>query len=228
MADDAAIQARIAALAGAINRHKQKQPEAESHHHHPQTHYPHTNHPYSPAPPYRGNQHFNNRWSPFPAPRGRGRGGYGPSFQNRTLVNATTGAATPPTPTQRTTQQPQQDLQNRHENGRLAQHPSTLASRELVIEGVRFSMKEDGSKLVRVTGEPWNRHDIFIGAYSLNYSETSATSLPTPKKATVAGVQFFRTKNNNLLRSATVNVASKYVTLDLNERMNIANHVPGQ
>jgi hypothetical protein len=28
----------------------------------------------------------------------------------------------------------------------------------MVIEGVRFSLLEDGSKLVRMTGEPWNRH----------------------------------------------------------------------
>jgi hypothetical protein len=28
----------------------------------------------------------------------------------------------------------------------------------MVIEGVRFSLLADGSKLVRMTGEPWNKH----------------------------------------------------------------------
>jgi hypothetical protein len=49
MADEAELQARIAALAGAINRHKQQQqPEPAAHH--AQNH-----HPYNPTPPYRGN-----------------------------------------------------------------------------------------------------------------------------------------------------------------------------
>lgn len=89
MADEAELQARIAALAGAINRHKQQQ-QPDSVPHHAQNH-----HPYNPTPPYRGNHQYNNRWAPFPTPRGRGRGGYGASYQNRTLVNATTGS-TPP------------------------------------------------------------------------------------------------------------------------------------
>jgi pyruvate/2-oxoglutarate dehydrogenase complex dihydrolipoamide acyltransferase (E2) component len=221
MADDAALQAKIAALAGAINRHKQQQPAPE----------PYCQQPYSaPTPPYRGNhqQFNNNRWAPFPQPRGRGRGGYGASFQNRTLVNATT-AATPPATGTRTPQQQQQDLQNRQEKSKLAQHFSTPgASRELVIEGVRFSMKEDGSKLIRVTGEPRNGHAIFGRGKLLNHTEPSATSPRTPKKAVVAGVEFFRTKNGNLLRSATINVASKYAKSASKRGMNTTNCVTGQ
>jgi pyruvate/2-oxoglutarate dehydrogenase complex dihydrolipoamide acyltransferase (E2) component len=221
MADDAALQAKIAALAGAINRHKQQQPAPE----------PYYQQPYSaPTPPYRGNhqQFNNNRWAPFPQPRGRGRGGYGASFQNRTLVNATT-AATPPATGTRTPQQQQQDLQNRQEKSKLAQHFSTPgASRELVIEGVRFSMKEDGSKLIRVTGEPRNGHAIFGRGKLLNHTEPSATSPRTPKKAVVAGVEFFRTKNGNLLRSATINVASKYAKSASKRGMNTTNCVTGQ
>jgi hypothetical protein len=221
MADDAALQAKIAALAGAINRHKQQQPAPEPYH---QQSYN------APTPPYRGNhqQFNNNRWAPFPQPRGRGRGGYGASFQNRTLVNATTGA-TPPATGHRTPQQQQQDLQNRQEKSKLAQHFSTPgASRELVIEGVRFSMKEDGSKLIRVTGEPRDGHAIFGRGKSLNHIEPSATSPRTPKKAVVAGVEFFRTKNGNLLRSATINVASKYATSASKRGTNTTNCVTGR
>lgn len=150
MADEAAMQARIAALAGAINRHKQQQPD-------PATHHPQNHHPYNPTPPYRGNHQYNNRWAPFPASRGRGRGGYGASFQNRTLVNATTGSAptTPTSSTPHTPQPQQQDYPNRQERVTTAHHHFSAppANRDMVIEGVRFSLLEDGSKLVRMTGE---------------------------------------------------------------------------
>jgi hypothetical protein len=144
------------------------------------------------------------------------------------LFPATTGA-TPPATGHRTPQQQQQDLQNRQEKSKLAQHFSTPgASRELVIEGVRFSMKEDGSKLIRVTGEPRNGHAIFGRGKSLNHIEPSATSPRTPKKAVVAGVEFFRTKNGNLLRSATINVASKYATSASKRGTNTTNCVTGR
>jgi hypothetical protein len=214
MADDAALQAKIAALAGAINRHKQQQPEPVANLAHPQHTYNNT------GQPYRGNLQANNhRWAPFPSTRGRGRGrgGYGPGFQNRTLVNATAVSAPPtPTTTNGTPQHQQQDWQNRQEKNKLAHHVNTPGvNRELVIEGVRFTMKEDGSKLIRVTGEPWNAHGYNGSGGMLKSTEPSATSPRTPKKAVVAGVEFFRTKNGNLLRSATINVAAKYDGYDM-------------
>jgi hypothetical protein len=222
MADDAALQAKIAALAGAINRHKQQQPAPAAHH--AQSHY------HNSAQPYRASQQYSsNRWAPFPASRGRGRGGYGPSFQNRTLVNATSGTASPPAIVQHPPQQHQRDLQNRQENNKLPQHLSTsVASRELVIEGVRFTMKEDGSKLIRVTGERRTGHCTIAQGGLLNDSEPSATSPRTPKKAVVAGVEFFRTKNGNLLRSAKINAASKYADSDVKKRTYSADHLIGQ
>lgn len=139
MATDAEMQARIAELAGKINRHKQQQQqqsEADN----------------APGQPFRGNQYpHNHRFSPYATPRGRGRGGYGQTFQNRTLVNTSASSSTSNTPPP---QNKQQYLQNTYEKGQLARHfnkPET--SRELVIEGVRFSMKEDGSKLTRLSGE---------------------------------------------------------------------------
>jgi hypothetical protein len=214
MADDAALQAKIAALAGAINRHKQQQPEPVANLAHPQHTYNNT------GQPYRGNLQANNhRWAPFPSTRGRGRGrgGYGPGFQNRTLVNATAVSAPPtPTATNGALQHQQQDWQNRQEKNKLAHHFNKPGvNRELVIEGVRFTMKEDGSKLIRVTGEPWNAHGYDGSGGILKSTELSATSPRTPKKAVVAGVEFFRTKNGNLLRSATINVAAKYDGYDM-------------
>ena len=98
----------------------------------------------------------------------------------------------------------------------MAHHFNTPGvNRELVIEGVRFTMKEDGSKLIRVTGEHWTAHGYDGSGRILNPTEPSATSPRTPKKAVVAGVEFFRTKNGNLLRSATINVAAKYDGYDM-------------
>lgn len=131
-------------------------------------------------------------------------------------MNATTVSAPPtPTATNGILQHQQQDWQNRQEKSKLARHFNTPGvNRELVIEGVRFTMKEDGSKLVRVTGEPWTAHGCGGPGKMLKSTEPSATSPRTPKKAVVAGVEFFRTKNGNLLRSATINVAAKYAGLD--------------
>ena len=43
----------------------------------------------------------------------------------------------------------------------MAHHSSTPpANRDLVIEGVRFSVLADGSKLVRMTGKQWSEHDM--------------------------------------------------------------------
>ena len=132
-------------------------------------------------------------------------------------MNATTVSAPPTPPTTNGTQQHrQQDWQNRQEKSKLAHHFNTPGvNRELVIEGVRFTMKEDGSKLIRVTGEHWTAHGYDGSGRILNPTEPSATSPRTPKKAVVAGVEFFRTKNGNLLRSATINVAAKYDGYDM-------------
>jgi len=52
----------------------------------------------------------------------------------------------------------------------------------------------------------------------------SDTALPTPRKAIIAGVEFLRTKNNNLLRRPVANVASTYATLEAQEVKDTANY----
>ena len=56
----------------------------------------------------------------------------------------------------------------------------------------------------------------------------SETAPPTPRKAIVAGVEFLRTKNNNLLRRPVANVAAKYATLDHGEHTSTTDDFPGQ
>lgn len=145
--DEAWMRARIAAVAGAINL-RQQQIDAESAAAaHPQHH-----------PTHRGGyqQHpYYNRWGPYYArARGRGRGGYAPTYQNRTLVNSHPGAIPSPASSTHSPPLPQQNLQIRPDTARLAPAPRAIVTnRELTIEGIRFTLKEDGSKLTRVTGE---------------------------------------------------------------------------
>ena len=177
------LQARIAALAGAINQHKQHQTP-------PATPLDFGN----PPLPTRGRGSHSTRgrgrWSPYP--RG-GRVGY----QNRTLV--LNGAQTPksPSPTVSTATtsvtEPssglvsartagQRSLMSRDtfererkqkldgavaarqnteldEKAQLKRHfqNSTTPDRhEVTVEGVRFQVQQDGSKLIRITGEHWH------------------------------------------------------------------------
>jgi hypothetical protein len=78
-----------------------------------------------------------------------------------------------------------------------------------------------------VTGEHWTAHGEDGSRRILKSTEPSATSPRTPKKAVVAGVEFFRTKNGNLLRSATINVAAKYANMTW-ELSNIADNITGR
>lgn len=156
MADEAEVQRKIVELAGKINRAKQARQQQQFA---PATQYAQPQHSqYTSTQSYRGGYHaYGNRWDPYTAPGGRGRGGYHQTFQNRKLVNATNSATpttTPPTSAVHTPQQQQQDVQHVGQNTKSAQHDQApAANRELVIGGIRFLMKEDGSKLTRITGE---------------------------------------------------------------------------
>lgn len=63
--------------------------------------------------------------------------------------------------------------------------PQALPNYEITVEGIRFRVMKDGSKLAKVPGDE------------------NAAKL-TPKSATVGGVRFYRSKNGNLYRSGIV------------------------
>ncbi|OAF59152.2 hypothetical protein VC83_04152 [Pseudogymnoascus destructans] len=64
-------------------------------------------------------------------------------------------------------------------NQRVAQ---ALPNYEIIVQGIRFRVMKDGSKLAKVAGD-------------------ENTAKLTPKSATVGGVRFYRSKNGNLYRS---------------------------
>lgn len=74
--------------------------------------------------------------------------------------------------------------------------------REVEIEGIRFHLKEDGSKLIRIRGQSHPRPSFWTG---LNKTDTAHDPKETPKKAKIADVEFYRTKNGNLVRMMAQN-----------------------
>ncbi len=224
------LQARIAAVQGKIDVHKQQ-------HVPPPTQYHRPYHPYPTA--YRGAP----RWAPYGRGRGNGRGRYAPPVKNRTLV--LNGAKPPtnelalPTPVKKeapqhdnfvathTHQLVNKDAYDRHQHRKeqlratrrqqinqtertaLIQHTASQGGRKLLIEGIRFRLRDDGSKLVRISGatlQPLHKSN------ELNTTDTTTTNKVTPKMVKVADVAFFRTKNGNLVRASAVKNLTRYST----------------
>ncbi|TPX15610.1 uncharacterized protein E0L32_004308 [Thyridium curvatum] len=73
---------------------------------------------------------------------------------------------------------------------------------EVVVDGIRFYVVKNGSKLVRVPGlSP--PHVPFMNKSHHDQGDNNALSA-TPKMATVGGVKFYRSKNGNLYRHGIV------------------------
>lgn len=80
---------------------------------------------------------------------------------------------------------------------------------EVVVDGIRFYVVKNGSKLVRVPGLSPS-HVPFMNKSHHDQGDNNALSA-TPKMATVGGVKFYRSKNGNLYRHGIVK-AQRYVT----------------
>ncbi|TKA29354.1 hypothetical protein B0A54_16862 [Friedmanniomyces endolithicus] len=197
MPDNAELQAKIAAVTGKIKQHKhhpffQPTPPPRAYHDQPHS-----------AQPHR----VDSRWSPYN--RG-GRGGFQPAHKNRTLVLS--GSSATPTPArgtplvatassplkQRIEQEGQHRVaksvkRNTQDQHRILSHLNSTGaavSREIAIDGIRFRLAGDGSKLTRV-------HDI------------ATDNVRTPKKTTIAGVDFYRTKHDNLIRASALKASAR-------------------
>ncbi|QIW96961.1 hypothetical protein AMS68_002479 [Peltaster fructicola] len=181
MSEDAALRAQIASLSGRIDAVRGPPPTL-------------------PRPFHRVHQH---QWTPYPPTHHQ-------PFRNRTLVN--TPATPAPTDTynnsttsstdtalvktrglnnqlmtQATYEREQRSRQMKPPPAKRARYGTERLSRStpvltplrvLEIEGIKFEMKEDGTKLTRVDADPRQ----------------------TPRKAIIAGIEYLRTKNGNLLR----------------------------
>lgn len=86
---------------------------------------------------------------------------------------------------------------------------------EVTIDGVRFLVTKNGSKLVKAPGEPRLPHymqgDVALPAHYHSPTGDNNSAKATPKVAVVAGVRFYRSKNGNLYRHGVVK-AQRYVS----------------
>jgi hypothetical protein len=82
---------------------------------------------------------------------------------------------------------------------------------EIAVQGVRFVVAKNGSKLVKVPGASRPCADASQGTHIVAGDGNSAKA--TPKMALVGGVKFYRSKNGNLYRHGIVK-AQRYVSRD--------------
>lgn len=90
-----------------------------------------------------------------------------------------------------------------------ANQQTTSGKYEIAVQGVRFAVAKNGSKLVKVPGSS--------GRLARPLQETHASAgdgnsaKATPKMAVIGGVKFYRSKNGNLYRHGIVK-AQRYVS----------------
>lgn len=91
----------------------------------------------------------------------------------------------------------------------LANPAASGAKYEVTIQGIRFAVVKNGSKLVRIPGTP-GYPPLSVCAITSNANTGDLNSTSTPKMATVGGVRFYRSKNGNLYRHGILK-AQRYV-----------------
>lgn len=91
-------------------------------------------------------------------------------------------------------------------------NPASAPSYEISVEGIRFRVANNGSKLVKVPGAPPALSLLCANSYSPPRSGDPNGPKATPKMALVGGVRFHRSKNGNMYRQAIVK-AHRYVSL---------------
>ena len=100
---------------------------------------------------------------------------------------------------------------DRDERSRLTQYTSTQGHREVIVEGIRFQLREDGSKLLRLSG----KRDLIISFGNVHDTLSlpdDNTTKETPRSVKIADVDFFRTKNGNLVRGNALKDTKRYLT----------------
>ncbi|KAK0948254.1 hypothetical protein LTR29_000371 [Friedmanniomyces endolithicus] len=101
---------------------------------------------------------------------------------------------------------------NTQDQHRILSHLNSTGasiSREIAIEGVLFRLAEEGSKLTRVHGK-YMLNSWRVKWASLSGTDIGTDNVQTPKKTTIAGVDFYRTKHDNLIRASALKASARY------------------
>jgi hypothetical protein len=94
-------------------------------------------------------------------------------------------------------------------NGSVTRATGMMGSHEVEVNGIRFRVAQNGSKLVKVPGESWprtiTRHTRLSGpVMSLRCPGDLNAAKSTPKSAMIGGVRFHRSKSGNMYRSGII------------------------
>ncbi|KAK0751689.1 hypothetical protein B0T18DRAFT_457656 [Schizothecium vesticola] len=114
------------------------------------------------------------------------------------------------------TRRQKRSLKDERERARLVNHMARVAGHsdatpnqyEIVVQGIRFAVAKNGSKLVKVPGASDSISVPPSGSHMVLGQGDSAKA--TPRMAMVGGVKFYRSKNGNLYRHGIVK-AQRYV-----------------
>ncbi|KAG0647910.1 hypothetical protein D0Z07_5643 [Hyphodiscus hymeniophilus] len=80
----------------------------------------------------------------------------------------------------------------------------TAANYEIEVQGIRFRVTKNGSKLAKVPGEGFDQGYQQDIRWSSQFTGDPSSAKSTPKIAVVGGVRFYRTKNGNMYRSGII------------------------
>ncbi|KAI9662147.1 MAG: hypothetical protein M1831_002843 [Alyxoria varia] len=255
MSEDSELQAKIAAIAGRINRHKAQEtsdtPQKQEH----------------GAPSYGHRHWMPQRGTPYGVPRGRARGrAYrGATHSNRTLVlnassrNSGTEAgevnnapaavstatgdennswvsqrgrhmqlinnsvyekkASEKVQAMEETRKQKERAREEKEKSKIQRHlqllqnqnaaaptniPGQRATPELFVKDVRFIVADNGSKLVKASGDFESLFLLQAYLSSNSFPDDANRAKPTPKTTHVGGVTFIRSKHGNMYRAGLV------------------------
>jgi hypothetical protein len=94
-------------------------------------------------------------------------------------------------------------------NGSATRTTGITGNHEVEVNGIRFRVAQNGSKLVKAPGENWPRKaDRYIGlggpVISLQCSGDLNAAKYTPKSALIGGVRFHRSKSGNMYRAGII------------------------
>jgi hypothetical protein len=78
------------------------------------------------------------------------------------------------------------------------------ANYEIEVQGIRFRVAKNGSKLAKVSGESFDEGYVEKTRRSSSGTGDLNAAKSTPKMALVGGVRFYRTKNGNMYRSSII------------------------
>lgn len=102
-------------------------------------------------------------------------------------------------------------LQQSGNPSHVSTKPNAAPTYEVLVDGIKFAVARNGSKLVKLPGA---HHQIYdrspkFSAHQVYPGDLNAPKA-TPRVAYVGGVKFYRTKNGNMYRQAVVQ-AQRYV-----------------